>query len=348
MLALSLAGISYIVILNRNINLLVPLISITVTLAFCEFTLAYWLRNDNNLYFEDGTGYKQNYGLKLIGNKYQGEPGKYPFKRLDQNGNIIYDVVYSINTDGFRKDVPESTTQIYIYGGSFVFGEGLNDNETLTHYLFAEHNLLAKNVGFHGWGMHNALFNIQSGQGNLTGGVNVLLTSPWHALRSACKQKWTAYHPKYTLVNGRISQTGICTRLSNRYLRLPLKVLARSNIYGLFRKYFVDLKITNSDIELWLAIIKEIQKISGERGSKLLIAYIDATEDQLSYSDWTNEKIINSLKSLSDIFVDITLAEKREFLEPKFFIHELDQHPSALANKRRAQLLAPIVRRLKN
>ena len=39
------------------------------------------------------------------------------------------------------------------------------------------------------------------------------------------------------------------------------------------------------------------------------------------------------------------LAEKVELLDRKFYLHEVDKHPSALANKERAAMLVPVIKK---
>ena len=62
-------------------------------------------------------------------------PTVHTSRRLSQNGEVIYDVSYTIGKDGYRKASSGEKFNAYIYRGSHNFGEGLNDDETLAHYL---------------------------------------------------------------------------------------------------------------------------------------------------------------------------------------------------------------------
>ena len=55
----------------------------------------------------------------------------YLHSQTTSGGDIIYDVVYTIGDDGYRLDVDGNDFDAFIWG-SFTFGEGLNDNETLS------------------------------------------------------------------------------------------------------------------------------------------------------------------------------------------------------------------------
>ena len=57
----------------------------------------------------------------------------------------MYEVIYSIGNDGYRQEHAPAPFDAYLFGGSFVFGEGLNDNETISAFLFNEHGKNIKN-----------------------------------------------------------------------------------------------------------------------------------------------------------------------------------------------------------
>ena len=138
-----------------------------------------------------------------------------PSRKITSQAEIIYDVIYTIGSDGYRSDIKETEFDAFIYGGSFTFGEGLNDNETLAFYLHQNHGVRAKNVGVHGYGLHQALYNIEQGltSQSLTG-INILLTAPWHALRSACKPAYAGGTPKYEITPKGLKRVGVCDEQS--------------------------------------------------------------------------------------------------------------------------------------
>jgi hypothetical protein len=97
--------------------------------------------------------------------------------------------------------------------------------------------------------------------------------------------------------------------------------------------------ITDHDINLYIEIIKEIARHTEDNNSNLVIAYIDATNGQLANTRWSNDSIITELSNFATV-LDVTLAETREELDPRFYIHELDMHPSAIANENRAAIIS--------
>src|SRR5690606_28602961 len=54
--------------------------------------------------------------------------------RLVQGNHVVYDVLYRINGSGIRKHPHEprsSKRAVLFFGGSYTFGEGVNDDQTL-------------------------------------------------------------------------------------------------------------------------------------------------------------------------------------------------------------------------
>ena len=150
---------------KQRYELFVPIISLLLAISLCEFILSIKGFFDRKTFYADGTGYTEKYGLKINGNGYNGNAGEYPFKMLTRDGEIIYDVIYTIGEDGFRRDVTSAEKNVYIYGGSFVFGEGLNDDETLSHFLNTDHGIKSK-----GW--EHRLKLIPTIKGGMNGSKN--------------------------------------------------------------------------------------------------------------------------------------------------------------------------------
>ena len=280
------------------------------------------------------------FNQRVPGFGYHPIPGVHSIKKLTLNQEIIYDVVYTIGSDGYRKDVTTESYDAYIYGGSFTFGEGLNDDETLSAFLNTNHGIFTKNVGAHGYGMHQALYNLQNGvTADQPYGINILLTTPYHALRSSCKPSYTGGTPRFIFESGTLKQYGVC-----RGGGLIYSVINRSNIIKLVKSAIGNEgnTISDDDVELYIEIIKEIKRISVANEAELVIAYLHVANENLTNTSWTTESIFIELSTIADAVIDVTLAETRSVLDPKFYIHELDTHPSGIANEHRAALLSKI------
>lgn len=321
-------------------NMLIPVIATLIMLFIAEISLPYVVTGmQSSVKTVSETSYEPGgYFERILGFGYRPKPGVHKVKLATTKGNIIYDVVYTIGDDGYRLDVNGKDFGVFIYGGSFTFGEGLNDNQTISYYLFHNYGIKTKNIASHGYGLHQALFNIEQGlTSKKRGGVNVLITAPWHSLRSSCKPYYTYGTPRYEITIEGAQLKGVCEK---SFIK---RILLTSNIANLITALLTDENIiTDNDMDLYIAIIRQIARLSDENNANLIIGYIDATEEELSRTKWTNEKIIAELSKIAKV-VDITLAERREDLDKKYYIHEFDKHPTAIANQKRAEILYPLI-----
>jgi len=275
----------------------------------------------------------------LIGSGKRPNKGVYSSRKLSYAGEEIYDVEYSIGDDGFRITLPQrqSYFRVNFFGCSFTIGEGLHDNETLPHFVNARlPSASVKNFGFHGWGAHNALALLQSHR-DTRGTINFFLTSPWHVPRSACRHSWTQGSPRYVLTqDGRAELAGQCREKAPS--NLVQRLLKHSRLYKIWQDVYEN-RQRNSDYDLYFAIVRQIGEISRSRHQKFIVGLIKAKEAFFGGSDYSNESFRQKLEGVADEVIDLTLADKIENLDERFRIHELDEHPSAAANKIRADVL---------
>jgi len=81
------------------------------------------------------------------------------------NGKTIYQAIYSIDRFSRRITPVKNKADKFLlfFGGSFTFGEGVNDNETLPYYVVKEANQYQPyNYGFHGYGPQEMLAKLES------------------------------------------------------------------------------------------------------------------------------------------------------------------------------------------
>jgi hypothetical protein len=323
---------------------LIPLIAIGFIISFIELALSiFWpliipesaksaiISKESNFNFQriEGFGYLPSEGV-------------YKEKKLTPNGKIIYDVTHTIGKDGYRLDVPYDNHQIYIYGASLLFGSGLNDNETLSYFLSKNHALKTKNLGIGGYGMHQALYNIQKGK-TANNGINILYTTPGYASRSACVPTYSSGTPRYILdKKKKLILKGVC-KDKNRFNY----ILQRIYIYKLLERIFAtDIYLSDESIETYLAIIKEFSRLTKQSNSRLIIAYFltdKADKSMKKKTKWSNKLIVDQYNNIADMTANVTLAETYEQLQEEYYIHKLDTHPTAKANIERAIIIADAI-----
>lgn len=96
-------------------------------------------------------------------------PGSQTTDSLRVGSQTIYDVTYTLDEE-YRRVVPDNPpdlvlTHVYFFGGSFTFGQGVNDHESLANYLVQETDgVKAYNCGFPGHGPAHMLLRLNQMQ----------------------------------------------------------------------------------------------------------------------------------------------------------------------------------------
>jgi hypothetical protein len=319
----------------RAANMCLLLGSIASTLALSELSLK--LSFQDPLTSSPDSSYMKPIYWSKSDLGFQPPPGRHTSKKLTSKGEVVYDAVYSIGEDGFRiTPIIHTGASIYInfFGCSLMFGEGLNDDETLPYFLHElDLRVSVKNFAWHGYGAHQALRILESTR-DTRGDINFLLTSPWHAERSACVPDYSKGSPRYILSDdGRVALDGTCGFQFN----LVHRVLNRSYIYQLIRVALREDQ--DRQIDLYLAIIERMNYLSQARNQRFIIGFYKA-ENAWFTGKYSNETIVEQFMRMGIEVIDLTLARSADQLSREYYLHPLDKHPSAQANKVRAKLLA--------
>jgi hypothetical protein len=127
----------------------------------------------------------------------------------------IYRVTYSIGPDSLRRSSLASSSVpvfncVFFFGDSFMFGEGLNDQDTLPWIVQerAGETWKTLNFGFHGYGPHQMLAAIEAGRVRRAAGdcpgerVVVMQYSEEHVGRALGRASWDVDGPWYVLGDG--------------------------------------------------------------------------------------------------------------------------------------------------
>lgn len=136
------------------------------------------------------------------------EAGRHVTSRKLLGDRVIYDVVYTTGPDHFRvvPAVDEKPSRcVLLFGDSFTFGEGVNDDETSAAQIVkrSEGRVAAKNLGISGWGPHQFLAGLQSGRFQraitCTPTDAFYLMIPTHIARAAGSSPWDSHGPLFLL-----------------------------------------------------------------------------------------------------------------------------------------------------
>lgn len=305
------------------------------------------INKSNNSYIDPESDYaKKKYRHKT----WEPNPGSHSSRKISSTGDTIYNVIYSIGKDRFRTHPQpdrEYLSFISFFGCSWVFGEGLNDNETLPFYVNTHSvGIKTKNLGYHGFGVNQALEILVSDTNKLKSNINFLLTAPWHEIRSACKTSYSTDAPKYIInENDSLVRSGSCPHPYGDF-GIISKIASRSNLINLIREIVLSKNTSrDDDFRLYLKIISRMYQISTDNNQIFVIGFVKADEIYFKGSTYSNKRIFQELQKRSDEVIDLTLANKSENLNSQYFIHPEDKHPSALANYKRAKIIIPFFKK---
>ena len=312
---------------NINKKLVLIFFSTIITLTIIESFL--FLSNNNRIFKKKESIIQTNikYENSFLG--YQPKPGVQEHK-LIINEKTFLNAKYMINNDGFRVTPGNNVKKKYrinFLGGSFVFGWGLNDNETLPYNFFTiSKKWNSFNYGIPGYGVHQSLALLT--EKKIEGNLNLLLTSIGHAPRSSCLRDYSFGTPKYVLNNGVLIRDGYCNQSIIKFVKLPRiigSIINRSEIINMFKKIAKKNNENSKDsINLYINIIKKINETSIKNGQVLVVGYTksDSKFDQYVIDDLLNDEIK---------ILDLSLDKNQE--------NFLGSHPSKIANEKRARLL---------
>ena len=156
-----------------------------------------------------------NKGIKDVG--FIALPNKHVTAVRKLDDRVIYDASYTTGPDSFRvvPKVENAQRCVLLFGDSFTFGEGVNDDQTSAAQIVAKSKgqVEVKSLGIGGWGPHQFLAGLQSGrfQRAITCKPTdaVYLFIPAHTARAAGRGKWDRFGPRFVVDNkGRAVRDG--------------------------------------------------------------------------------------------------------------------------------------------
>lgn len=170
---------------------------------------------------------------------------------------LVYDVTYSIDANGLRIAPPVTPGSgercILFFGGSFTFGEGVEDDTTTAYRVGQrlEGRYRIFNFGFHGYGPHQMLSALESGLAKSISSCNaryvIYLVLVEHVQRPAGLALWDLEGPRYLLAANGVERDGSLFENSG----LPLPVIRFLKKWHLFRTIITRL-YGNVDYDLKL------------------------------------------------------------------------------------------------
>ncbi|MDH3275218.1 MAG: hypothetical protein OEM99_11850 [Gammaproteobacteria bacterium] len=190
--------------------------------------------------------------------------------QIDQE--LLYKVRYTIGANGLRLSPLDHGDNIvgcvFFFGGSFVYGEGVADDQTLPYRtgVRSDGNYRVYNFGFHGHGPHQMLAAMEHGL--VDAAIDcapshiVYLAIVDHISRAAGLGKWSSFGPRYVIGDdGSLQFSGLYG--NDEPTPTPL---AREIVWQARKSRIVSFVLDrnsypgDSEVELFAAIVAQARK----------------------------------------------------------------------------------------
>lgn len=269
--------------------------------------------------------------------------------RVVRDGKEIYNVTYTLNDTGWRvtPSAPGADTAVLLFGCSYAFGEGLNDEEALAWKLgeMLGPRYQVYNFGFSGYGPHHMQAIIERCLPELNKYTHIQafhIAIRGHQRRVAGISPWDRHGPRYMLENGKAVRHGSFISNPPFFWEGALGPwLERSYIFKMLKQQLSEQLVPLNTLEARMDLTHAIIATSAE---KLRLQFPQSTFTVLA---WPPDSV-ELLQSLREPVQDVQqwLPGSDQSLE-KYRIPQ-DNHPNALANALVAEKLAALVREANN
>lgn len=259
---------------------------------------------------------------------YQPKKNRYFKEEIYLKNNKINEIKYTINEFGHRitgDENKESKKCIFVHGGSFAFGQMLNDEQSLPFLinLKLKNNFRVYNFAFNGYGPHQFLRKLEvrylEDYSDCSDTIVLYEMIPDHIGRVAGKRSWGDKSPRYFIKGNNLMHGGFFSKYPYKILMKIRKNFRNSKFISTF--IYNPEKITNYDNQVFLKVLKQIEVESKINFHKVNFLYVAWNLDLIK-----NSEIIEFIKSRNNIDIN-----QIDFKGNKT-TNEYDGHPSFLAN----------------
>ena len=303
-------------------------------------------------------GYKSNVQLDTIQSH----------RILKSNNETIYKVTYTNDKNGWRATPNNnlgSNKCLLLFGDSFTYGEGINDNETLPFYLNKQsaQKYRIYNFGFHGYGAHQALALLKSGEVKKVLSkdkkcdeiIAIYESLPTHIARVNLFSSWEQGNktsPRFKVENEKVVWVNAPQLLKQNSQkkkrtfkqRLNDSLTSRKEKSYLYQLIYKPNKYRYKEQynELFFAILEGMcDELRAQFDSDLVFLLWDSNNLSKELEIKESNAIIKWLKS-NDMryFLVSQMIDDYKQNRLKYGIQTCDTHPNALANQKIAEFLA--------
>jgi hypothetical protein len=220
---------------------------------------------------------------------------------------LVYDVTYTVNDQGLRitpTTQSEIAGSVLFFGGSFTFGEGVNDDETLPYQLgkLSDGRYYVYNFGVAGYGPHQMLSALEHDivarivMDDSSPKIAIYQAIPDHIQRAAGLVVWDKDGPRYALDSG--GNASFAGNFDDG--RIPGQLANQLNKSLIYKKIFERPRgVKDGDVALFVGIVK--------RAKELLQEEYKSEFHIIFWDDPRNDIVENALSRLDDLNIPVHL-----------------------------------------
>ena len=197
-------------ILSFNFSIIFFILTATEFLSWA--TIKYRFKKNQSALYKTGDCLNEN-NLYTTTHQFLGyspKPNNINTCTLTYKDSLIYDITYSIDKNGYRITPDKKDNDcVWIYGGSYTYGEGVNDKHSMPYVIGANHNTKIHNLGFSGYGPHQMLSHIQNNKMSCNPRYAIYQFIEDHVSRANGFASWDKKGPMYLFEDNKIKYKGM-------------------------------------------------------------------------------------------------------------------------------------------
>lgn len=275
-------------------------------------------------------------------------PATYEDVKRNNRGELIYRASYHVDAHGYRL-TPASgkLPEVHFYGDSFMFGEGVEDVDTMPALVSARLDRRTRNFGLHGYGPHQMLRSLERDLAGRSGaaqpGAVVYVAILDHIGRAAGRSGWDQSGPYYRVIDGKATWVGTAGQakpMASVFHRLA----GRSNVWNLGLSTPVERLFIDRDRERFAAIVKRAADLSAERWNAPFVFMLWDVGPYMNDHKRTDADRLSDLMAARGVPM-LRLSRLAPELEGSEFYIPGDAHPNRRGQARASDLLAAEITR---
>tara|TARA_A100001015_G_scaffold304195_1_gene395036 strand:+ start:3287 stop:4297 length:1011 start_codon:yes stop_codon:yes gene_type:complete len=255
---------------------------------------------------------------------------------------------YNISESGFREypNFDQNSSNILLIGDSFGFGDEVNDDETISHYLKKNHKIDTLNAAVYGYGLDQAFLRAKNLEKLHSYNEIYLIIAPGGYSRTNVVERNGISKPYFNISNGKLKL--IKPKKKNFKYASRSRLVEKSLLFNFIANkinltnIIVKEKYNENDpVLIGCKITEYFNNYFFEKDINLkVIFYRDASEIFIKNSKnfKKTNKYLECLDKAKVKYID-TLGLLKNNIDKKLYVKNTYGHPTAYSNEKVAELI---------